>query len=162
MLIDSANAVRDDRADISFNSRFLLDYNEEAIEFIFPAFSDQFCIIAPAALEIPGWQLVFIPFATYAWLLLLIACIVCSIFWYILIQRSTIVERQITFIHTCLFFKTILNMTLLLMSAPLPNLPTKVIERVFLTFCLIFSIIIIGTFQVRYSRSIGLQLIYRL
>ena len=145
-VLDSQKSVRNDEADISFNSRFLLDYNEEAIEFLFPVFADRFCIIAPAALEVPGWQLMFIPFKPNVWLWLFTVNTLCAIFWHFLVQR----KRSCRNVKSCItdFENILLYMSTLMFSVTLPNLPKRAAERVFLAFCLIFNVVVFGTFQV--------------
>lgn len=141
-----------DRADIAFNSRFIIDYDTKNIDFIYPVFSDRFCIIVPSALKIPGWKAIFRCFHYSVWILILVVDLVCALFWYFL-KRTTMIKtlmfRSRSTLHKIPSVTNVtLDMLLLMTSSPIV-IPHRTKERMFIGSCLIANIVIVGTFQVR-------------
>lgn len=144
--------ILDDRADVAFNSRFIIDYDTKHIDFIYPVFSDKFCIIVPSALRIPGWKAIFRCFHYSVWILILVADLLCALFWYFL-KRTTMIKTLMLRSRSNLYrspsvTNVTLDMLLLMTSSPIV-MPNHIKERMFIGSCLIANIVIVGTFQVR-------------
>lgn len=140
-----------DRADVAFNSRFIIDYDTKNIDFIYPVFFDRFCIIAPSALRIPGWKAIFRCFHYSVWILILVVDLICGLWWYFL-KRATMIKmlilrHQSTLNRVPPVTNVTLDMFLLMTSCPIV-MPNRTKERMFIGSCLIANIVIIGTFQV--------------
>lgn len=134
------------------NGCFLKDYDTTEIEFLLPINFEKLCVIAPKALQIPQWILIFQSFKTHVWISLLILNIVCGIIWYIL----QITQRNITHNFSQqkpkkskTIIEFLIEMLLIMTSYPSVMLPNKTSERFFLSSCLMVNLIITGTFQVR-------------
>lgn len=139
------------RADANLNGRFIIDYGSKEIEFLHPVFSDKFCVVAPAALPIPGWMAIFRCYSMGVWSLILTTLFVCTVYWHFLKKYDT--ENRL---HKNGFqFNNILtDMIMVFTGGPVQNMPLRSVERIFLVSCLIFNIIIAGTFQVCSSAMI--------
>lgn len=70
--------------DVSFNSRFVQDYETVEIDFLTPVYCDQLCVMSPKALEIPQWLAIFLCFDPIVWGLIIIMNTICGYLWYIL------------------------------------------------------------------------------
>jgi hypothetical protein len=71
------------RADVSFNSRFLrYDYMND-VDFTYPHDNEGFCIIVPKATQIPEYLCLFLPFNCVLWIACGVSVMVTSTFWYL-------------------------------------------------------------------------------
>jgi hypothetical protein len=88
-----------DRADISFNSRFLrYDYIND-VDFTYPHDKEGFCIIVPKAERIPEYLCLFLPFHPVLWLACGVSIIVTATFWYLTKLKLT---GRASYIHVLL------------------------------------------------------------
>jgi hypothetical protein len=71
------------RADISFNSRFLRSDYITDVEFTYPHDKEGFCIIVSKAEKIPEYLGLVLPFSSDLWLACAIYIIVTAAFWYV-------------------------------------------------------------------------------
>ncbi|PNF27524.1 hypothetical protein B7P43_G02897 [Cryptotermes secundus] len=70
------------RADVSFNSRFLrYDYMND-IDFTYPHDKEGFCIIVPKARQVPEYLRLFLPFSSVLWIAYGATVMVTATFWY--------------------------------------------------------------------------------
>jgi hypothetical protein len=97
-----------DRADISFNSRFLrYDYIND-VDFTYPHDKEGFCIIVPKAERIPEYLCLFLPFHPVLWLACGVSIIVTATFWYLTKLKVT---GRASYIHilinTCAVFLSV-------------------------------------------------------
>lgn len=136
----------------SFNSRFITDYGTKDIEYLFPVYFDQVCVIAPKALKVPQWMAIFKCFDRNLWLLIIFVNTFCGYFWYFLrtsaykytpksIKSKTIRERDSVSILS-------IEMWMIMFGGASKRLPYRSIERVLLSVCLVSNVIISGSFQV--------------
>jgi hypothetical protein len=71
------------RADVSFNSRFLrYDYMND-VDFTYPHDNEGFCIIVPKATQIPEYLCLFLPFNCVLWIACGISVMLTTTFWYL-------------------------------------------------------------------------------
>lgn len=133
------------RADISFNGRFLKDYNAKDIEFTTPIYHDQFCVLVPKALIIPAWRNIFLGFSMAAWYMIMLTAIIAGVLWWIMKAASLDPEPGSKgALGFCVHF---MDMCLLIASRPI-SLSSLGRERIFVAGCLIFNMIFSGVFQV--------------
>lgn len=134
------------------NSRFIVDYDTVDIDFLYPVFSDKYCVIAPGALKVPQWQAIFHIFDTQVWILILAVDVVCAFIWYSLINLRGHIKRDVKFSkrpHERL--GDITMSTFNVMTAYPTRMPIESLERIFVASCLMSNLIIVGTFQVSIS-----------
>lgn len=141
------------RADANLNGRFIIDYGSKEIEFIHPVFSDQFCVIAPSALPIPGWKAIFRCYSIGVWSGILATVFLCTGYWHFLKKweiKMDLHENARTVSNLKHFKLNIIftDMIMLITGGALQYKPLRAMERIFIGSCLIFNIIIAGTFQV--------------
>jgi len=86
LILGSIGDVLYGRADLSFNGRFIKNYGSNEIDFLFPVFFDQFCVIAPKALQIPQWMAIFQCFDNVVWASIMLLNLVLGTIWYLLKQ----------------------------------------------------------------------------
>lgn len=138
----------------SFNGRFVSDYGTDDIDYLFPVYSDKVCVIAPKALKIPQWMAIFKCFNKNLWLLIVFINSLCGYMWYLLkssarsgnkssrnIKRRT--SRELDRVSVIS-----IEMWIIMLGGVSGRLPNRTMERVFLSVCLVFNIIIAGSFQV--------------
>lgn len=70
----------------SFNGRFKAYYQTYDIDYLAPVMFDEFCFIAPKALQIPQWMAMFKCFSINVWCVIVLMNIICGYFWYLLKQ----------------------------------------------------------------------------
>lgn len=138
------------RADISFNGRFIQEYDSNNIEFSFAVNADKMCVIAPAAERIPQWMAIFKCFNVYVWALLPIVTGICGGFWYILKQWDRHIHCYLG--HSkksdlCMVMQQIWNV----MLGAITPMPRRLMERILVGSCLMANLIIVGAFQVGIS-----------
>lgn len=132
------------RADANLNGRFIIDYGSQEIEFLHPVFSDKFCVVAPSALQIPGWMAIFRCYSIEVWGLILATLFLCTFYWHFLkkFHNGIYLHKNKSQLNN------ILTDMIMIISGQPVNIPFRSVERIFLLSCLIFNIIIAGTFQV--------------
>lgn len=132
------------------NSRFIVDYDTKDIDFLYPVFSDKYCVIAPGALKVPQWQAIFHIFEINVWSLILAVDVVCALIWYFLINVRGYIKREVkSNILQHERFADITMSTFNVMTANPTRMPIESLERIFVASCLMSNLIIVGTFQVR-------------
>lgn len=149
------------RAEIAFNSRFLISYESMDIRFMVPIICDQVCVIVPAGRTTPKWQAIIKCFDSYFWFTSILIILFTSII-YTLVKfyhekhemelmrdtifykdfRNVIVEDKITIKHH-------VHHTLIwcVMFGRVTILPQLTIERLIIGSCMIANIIIAGSLQ---------------
>lgn len=133
-----------DTADIAINSRFLTDYESNEIVFLFPIFSDQFCVIAPAAEKLPEWTAIFRCFDRNAWTTIVVIQVVCAVLWFVLRKQMPLRRGENARFSLC---DATFEMYKILLSYP-AIMPRSGAEMSFIASCLIVNLIITGTFRV--------------
>lgn len=88
---------------VSFNGRFSTDYGTNDIEYTFPAHFDKLCIVAPKALRIPKWIIMYKCFHWLVWVSIFLVKIICGSLWFLL-KRSHIRSRYALKTHTIFIF----------------------------------------------------------
>lgn len=137
------------RADANLNGRFIIDYGSKEIEFLHPVFSDQFCVIAPSALQIPGWKAIFRCYSVGVWSGILATVFACSCFWHFLKKLETkFFFQKLSSNKHLKLNNRFTDMVMLITGGPIQSKLFRSMERIFIGSCLIFNIIIAGTFQV--------------
>lgn len=138
------------RADANFNGRFIIDYGSDEIEFLHPVFSDQFCVIAPSALQIPGWMAIFRCYSIGVWSGILATVLVCTGYWHFLKkwEKKMHSHESGSNLKNYKLNNVFTDVIMLITGGALQNKPLRTMERIFIGSCLIFNIIIAGTFQV--------------
>lgn len=144
---DAIGDVLYQRADAAFNSRFIEEYETDDIEFLYPVFSDKFCFIAPAALEIPNWKAIFQCFKTNVWWSIFLVELMCSVFWYGLRHTAGYWRRQYKGLRSFTMIDAALGIILVMFSSPI-KLPVPSVERILIAGFLVANVIIVGTFTV--------------
>lgn len=76
------------RAYMSMNGRFVADYGSNEVDFMYPVNFDNFCIIAPKALEIPQWVAIFKCFSVNVWIAIVVSSFCCGAVWWKLRSNS--------------------------------------------------------------------------
>lgn len=160
------------RADISFNGRFIQEYDSTEIEFMFSTNADKMCVIAPAAERVPQWMAIFKCYNVYVWILLPVVTSICGGFWFLL-KYWNYKKRQCYYngnsvedvndgdndtdhyndggrhdenVNVC----RVLGHIWMIMLGATTTMPMQTMERLFVGSCLLTNLIIIGTFQVCY------------
>lgn len=131
------------------NSRFIVDYDTNEIDFLYPVFSDKYCVIAPGALKVPQWIAIFHIFDINVWIIILVVDIICALIWYYLIYISGRIKRELKLNNRQHGrFADITMSTFNIMTAYPTRMPIESLERLFVASCLMSNLIIVGTFQV--------------
>lgn len=120
-------------------------------------FADKFCVIAPAALRVPGWSNVLRSFKATVWVLLLALNFSFIIGWYLLIKASRYVadpaDRNPADQNPPRLINVWLNLIMIWFAVPI-KLPRNGTERMFVGGLLLAHFIIAGSYQVIASRTI--------
>lgn len=127
------------RTEISFNSRFIMWYGTHNIDFSIPVTSDKLCIIAPKAKRIPKWKNMLMCYKPEVWLSLFLvycACVVCFYF----LKKSHLQNKSIGCLPA---FETFQVFVL----SPVRHPPRILKQQLLFTSCLLFSLIMMNTFQ---------------
>ncbi|GLV40572.1 Ionotropic receptor 10a [Carabus blaptoides fortunei] len=131
------------KVDISFNTRFVDGFGSEVVEYLTPVINDKFCLVVPKASRIPQALSLFRCFDLNSWLLILFTYIVASMYWYA-VQRADFTRSHVN--RTKNIVDTFLDIFCLFISVPI-RLASTTNHRMFLFVCMVFNIIIIGSFQ---------------
>ncbi|KAJ6646223.1 hypothetical protein Bhyg_01434 [Pseudolycoriella hygida] len=134
-------------ADASFNGRFIIDYGSNEIEFLHPVFADKFCVIAPSALQIPGWMAIFRCYSAEVWVGILMTVFICTGYWHFIRKAEIKLNGKFGVGKSFKINIAFTDMVMLITGGPIHSKPFRVLERIFIGSCLIFNIIIAGTFQ---------------
>lgn len=139
------------RVAISFNDRFLVNYGTDDIEFSTPVGNDMICLVVPSAQKIPQWLKIFRCFTIDAWVGIFGMYLLVTLFWYTLKSKSA--PKKITFIPALETYSIFIAQSL--------SLPKLDSHRVFFAGCMLFNIILTGTFQSSLVTSFTTDTYYR-
>lgn len=135
---------------ISFNSRFVKDYNTQDIEFSYPYVMDELCIMVPPSDRVPNYITIFRVFDMMVW-----AALVCTFvtLWAVtlVLDRAHAPRRPRSFGRPDVTSAAFAVYALLLSGAVgAPHVRAREASSMVL-FCagLLFSVVIMGAFQVR-------------
>lgn len=127
-----------DRADVSFNSRFLrFDYIND-VDFTYPHDKEGFCIIVPKAERIPEYLCIFLPFRPVIWLACGVSIIVTATLWYLTELRR---KGRSSYIHV------ILNAYAVFLATSLRSNTSHNYGRIIFITWAFSSMILISTYQ---------------
>lgn len=138
------------RIDISGNGMFYGDYNDsdDLIEFTIPVNNDMLCVVVPKAQEIPQWIKMFHCFKPKTWIILFLICTICILFWLIVkhdVKRSS--------------SKLVLEIIAIFLTVSI-SLSTRSYHRIFLAFCMSYTVIITSIFQGSLVKSFSTKSYY--
>ena len=117
----------------SANGRYLINYDDSAIEFTVPHTAEENCVVVPKAHKIPIWMSLFRCFNQQGWILIIVVCVASTVIWYY-IGPTKIVQKVSWTTFSYLF------------GIPERHKP-RVPQFVFLTACMFFNVVILGTIQ---------------
>lgn len=127
------------KADMSVNARFLQHYGTREVEYTYPTYSDQLCLITPKAPRVPYWLSVFLVFRVSTWCLVLFTSLVISSMWWLIKTKiSKFRDKDGTMV--------IMEILLLIVSRPVKP-PESNGEKLFICTCLFFNLVFVGCFQ---------------
>lgn len=127
------------RTDISFNSRFIMWYGTDDVDFSIPVTSDKLCIITPKSKQIPKWKNMLVCYKTEVWLSLFMVYFVCATFFHFLHKYH--LQNQSA---GCL---PALDMFRVFVLSSVNRSPRILTQRLLFVSCLLFSLVILSTFQ---------------
>lgn len=127
------------RMDISFNSRFIMWYGTDDVDFSIPVTSDKLCIITPKSKQIPKWKNMLVCYKTEVWLSLFMVYFVCATCFHFL-DKYHLQNRS----AGCL---PALDMFQVFVLSPVHHSPRILTQRLLFVSCLLFSLVILSTFQ---------------
>lgn len=127
------------RTDISFNSRFIMWYGTEDVDFSIPVTSDKLCIITPKSKQIPKWKNMLVCYKTEVWLSLFLVYFVCASCFHFL-HKYHLQNQSVG----CL---PALDMFRVFVLSPVHHSPRILTQRLLFVSCLLFSLVILSTFQ---------------
>ena len=127
------------RMDISFNSRFIMWYGTDDVDLSIPVTSDKLCVITPKSKRIPTWKNMLVCYKTEVWLSLLMVYILCATCFHFLHKYH--LQNQSA---GCL---PALDMFQVFILSPVYHSPRILTQRLLFVSCLLFSLVIISTFQ---------------
>lgn len=144
-----------DRADFAYNSRFVIDYGTEEIEFLFPVLGEKVCVIAPSSPKIPEWTAIFKCFRISVWVALFSIATFSGFFWFLLkkiyhltFRRRKRNRKKFSARDLLTLRASIIKVWTIILGAPI-HMPIRNMERFFISTCLVTNLIIAGTFQVK-------------
>ncbi|XP_069696329.1 glutamate receptor ionotropic, delta-2-like [Periplaneta americana] len=127
------------RTEVSFNSRFVMSYGTNDIDFSIPIATDKMCIIAPKAKRIPKWKNMLVCYTTEVWLSVLLVYIACAICFYFFRKCHNWSKSP-----GCLPALEIFQIFVL---SSVHHPPTVMFQRLLFASCLLFSLVLMNTFQ---------------
>lgn len=127
------------RTEISFNSRFVMWYGTDNIDFSIPVTSDKLCIIAPKAKRIPKWKNMLMCYKPEVWLSLLLIYFTCVVCFYFL-QKFHLQNQSIG----CL---PAFDMFQVFVLSPVSHPPRILMQQLLFASCLLFSLVMMNIFQ---------------
>lgn len=144
------------RADVAINSRFVTEINVTEVEFMYPIYCDQFCVICPKALKVPQSLAIFLSFNPIVWVAFILVNFLCGYTWY-LFKKWALQKKRMGVLRIKSHEKyspeydrcSVLSVEiwLIMLSGPSPKMPFRTAERLFMSACLLANVIIAGTFQ---------------
>lgn len=148
------------RADIAFNSRFLMNYGTNDIEFMVPILGDKVCVIMPSFRRTPQWKAIFNCFDRQFWATFFLitagSSVVFSVLKYFLEKQDLQVMRDSflykdykpVVVEDKIKVKNICVATWKVMIGMNAIMPSRSVERLLIGSCLVANIIISGSFEV--------------
>jgi hypothetical protein len=128
------------KADISGNERYIKYYDTNKIEFTMPAFyTTQLVVVVPKARRISLWSAISKFFTFQFWICLFSAFVASSVLWYVLRKLHGKVSCLTNAVDMMAVFLTI-SLSYLKKISSLP-------QRLLLSSCLLFSLVIMCGFQ---------------
>lgn len=128
------------KADISGNERYIKYYGTNTIEFTMPAFyTMQLVVVVPKAHRISSWKAISKCFTFQFWMCLLTVFMVTAMLWYVLRK----LHRKVS----CLTNTVDMMAVFLTMSLSFLTKISSFSQRVLLSSCLFFSLVIMCGFQ---------------
>ncbi|PSN55587.1 Ionotropic receptor [Blattella germanica] len=132
--------LADRTADISGNERYIKFYDTELIAFTMPAFyTKQLVVIVPKAQKLSSWEAVSSSFNFYFWMYLLIVFMTSTVLWYIIRKIHGRVYYISHLLDTMSVFLT--------MSVNFLTRATSHSQRIFLSFSMLFSLVVMCLIQ---------------
>ncbi|GFG31690.1 hypothetical protein Cfor_04838 [Coptotermes formosanus] len=127
-------------ADISGNERYIKSYDTDKIEFTMPAFyTMQIVVVVPKAHRLPPWRAIFECLTLEFRMYLLAVLLVTTVLWYVLRKLRGKVSCLANAADTIAVFLT--------MSLSFLTKVSSSSQRLLLSFCLFFSLILMCFFQ---------------
>lgn len=117
----------------SANSRFLVPYNTNKLEFTRPCTTEKICLAVPKSSKVYKWSTIFRCFNALTWLCLMCTFPLCTIFWYYFKLKINL-EKAF-----CTISKFLLGVSV--------NINPTLAQMCFLTSCMGFSIVISSIIQ---------------
>lgn len=140
------------RTDISFNGRYVKDYEaEKLIDFLRPTSFDKICFLTPKATKTPKFKAQLFNTRALIALLLLIAAISC--FWQRLKIALALKDKSLKAIEPISF--VIIEFCMLLLSATIAKLPKMSVQRQVVAGILLAAWYFSGIFQAALSTSMS-------
>jgi hypothetical protein len=127
------------RAEISFNSRFIMAYGTDNVDFSIPVTSDKLCIITPKAKQIPKWKNMLVCYKTEVWLTLFTVYFVCAVCFHFL--------HKYHLQNPSAGCQPALDMFQVFILSPVYHPPGILTQRLLFVTCLLFSLVLLSTFQ---------------
>lgn len=153
--------VLEGRAEMAFNSRFVIIYGAYNMNTMIPILGDKICVIIPAANKSPQWKAIFRVYDAYFWFALICVTSISGGIYSVLIFyqekqkrrelhdtflykdfKNFVIEEEIT-VMTKPFWTTVYTMI-----GVVTNLPIENMGRILIGSCLLAHIIIGGSFGV--------------
>ncbi|PSN48651.1 Ionotropic receptor 881 [Blattella germanica] len=139
-IYEAINSFKNKFSDFAFNERFMKYYKQADIEFTMPAFyTKKIVILVYKAQKFPIWRVIYKYFSGYFWLYFTITFVSSCIFWYYLRRNHENVSQLTNALDMLAVFLT--------MSV---NFVTRIAissQRILLSCCLIFSMVVMCCFQ---------------
>ncbi|PSN53661.1 Ionotropic receptor 883 [Blattella germanica] len=135
-----------ENVDIILEPKLLKNYRTLDLDFVTPVLRfAKMCVLVPKATLIPSWESIFKCFSWDLWLVLLINFWLCVTFWRFLIKISSNFQNN----PKLKFIETLSDTLDLFIPKSFPKLVqfTLTSERVFVSSCMLFSIIVTCIFQ---------------
>ncbi|GAB0087902.1 uncharacterized protein DMENIID0001_022640 [Sergentomyia squamirostris] len=130
-------------SDVSFNNRFIFQYETNQIDFLQTIAQDKFCFMAPKAEIIPKWLAIFQCFRMDVWIVIFSG----NILWGILRFLISRWQKFWVYDNRESLTRMIIETWNMMMTSPSIMLPRRSPERIFLGVCILANVIITGTFQ---------------
>jgi hypothetical protein len=135
-----------ERVEISLNSRFVKEYGTNDIEFTLSVGFDKLCILVPKAKRLPKWLAFFRVFSIHVHLALACVYVGCCIISHIL---QMLYSFFIPVNKGNSLTATFIEMLPPFLSLPFVRMPICRSQKVIMTMCLLFGMIVASLFQGR-------------
>lgn len=120
---------------IAGNPRLLTFQWMDLLDFTYPHIRDNYCILVQKAKQVPLYLTLLLPFTSQVWLVIIAAIIVLS------------VEKQLLKISMSGLTESIFITFRLFVTGSYNNESSKISNRIFLSICLLYNIIVLNSFQ---------------